>query len=475
MSTSTYRDRNFVDKFSKPLQAVLESTSVELLNSFFFNDTRNQVFDVTKTLDVVFDLQNWEEEIIHTIPTVHARPNTLKVLRSKLLQHKWGDAALLLLGFCKLHWNRRGSNIYNEIKWRVGNDVIFHHPAGCHNAEIHITHKRIMGISFESIDQTHIMIEHVFGLLMEYDFSAAKEQMQNYRMIDRSITNRDRRAQDIKTWTPTCEGYLGLLEYVFWKQLIVEEDKDEHELIISTSFHVSKNTTCEKLAEKAIGYISGLVSEPGVWDIFILKLIEIYMFYESLSEAQEDLCVYSRTHESNPNAHRYLYNFLTSTTSEVTDLKIESLKRLQRIDPASELMLDLHHLLLNQWLEAIKQDPKKNLDEEQENRDVIPALNVLMDMLDYPCWAFDVGIWQVFSKALKLARKCKGSEKTRIVEKLWVESGRNSWWPKFHFSSNDSDLIEDSVKRSKHSVAKFFGVKNRKSHLGKRKRRDSGS
>uniref|UniRef100_H2YDV1 Uncharacterized protein n=1 Tax=Ciona savignyi TaxID=51511 RepID=H2YDV1_CIOSA len=255
-----FKDRQFVDKNCPALQDILKSVVLEL-NSVFLQDRRDLIFDVCDSRDVVCDLQFLEDEDINNVPSIYAKPMTLKLLRSKLLQHKWGDAALILLGFAKLHWNKSGLNIYKEISWKVGNEIILHHPAGYNNTEIIVGHKRATGLSFESLDQTHCLIEHVFVLLSNHDFSSAQDQLRYYRMIDKSITNRNRRAKDIQKWSTLNEGYLGLIEYVIWKSITSQEEEVTQ---LSGSLQQNEENSPQSVAQRAAAHFATVLSVLGI-------------------------------------------------------------------------------------------------------------------------------------------------------------------------------------------------------------------
>jgi len=102
------------------------------------------------------------------------------------------------------------------------------------------------------------------------------------------------------------QGYTGIFEYTLWK---LNQSKQNHS--IHTADDEFEETKVEsKLknnmyhANKALQLFDGLVECEGVWDIFVLRQIEILMFMEKFDDAQKVLEKYRDRNPENPNTHR---------------------------------------------------------------------------------------------------------------------------------------------------------------------------
>lgn len=101
-------------------------------------------------------------------------------------------------------------------------------------------------------------------------------------------------------------AYLGMFEYVLWKTEInkLQGDCEKKE----TNGKTLGNTSSENMnfnAQRALESMRVVLYENGVWDCFVLKMLEILDYYDMTEEAISLLEKYRDKNIENPNAHRY--------------------------------------------------------------------------------------------------------------------------------------------------------------------------
>ncbi|XP_076800034.1 TATA box-binding protein-associated factor RNA polymerase I subunit A-like [Clavelina lepadiformis] len=444
----------------KQLKDFLQTLTFEL-NGLSAKDHRDYVFQIFDKEDDVGGFRDHDREVHTRLPLECSKQRIFKLLRAKLLQHKWGDVATILHGIAMLSWKKYNNNPNSEIMWRIGSDVLHHHPLGFNNHELLDTHRRTMGLYFETIDQTHVLLEYVFSLILKQDFEKAEEELKYYQSIDKGIRYKDRRRKNIAFWAKIIEGYLGLIEYALWKIMVTKEDTNfstQQDMFDITTDNNEKNN--ETLAELATSHFRKILSEPGTWDIFVLKHAEILLYYNDVEQLKDDLCSYSVTNKDNPNAHKYLYRYLKNYESDrdVSQL-ITLLKRLHVISPADPEMLDLHRYLFDKWSNDFQSSEFRK--EPGSYVDLLESFEVLLCMLDHACWIDDIRPWRALDSSLKAIQdKLENEVFLDLISKIWTLSERCRWWLPFHFNLtqarktlllNDSEMI-----MAKLNVASLF-------------------
>jgi len=348
--------------------------------------------------------------------------------------------------------------------WRVGTDVLSHHPSGANNF-MTSAYKRAMMSYNEKVDQVHLLLEYTFGLLIAKDFATAKEELRLYPNIEKGVVHKQSRINNIAWWSVVAEGYLGLIDYVLWKSTVLHctNSNDFSQSGAADDF----SSQHAKLGSSACQHFSEVISKPGVWDIFIQKYIEILVFYGKSDDAKCALETYSVTHQDNPNAHKMLYAFVcdhqptsSNSTCSTVDVKITILKRLVQVAPSEEIVLDLHHLLFHKWLKD--GDPQARCHFEADSN-LTESVEVLLNMLDYFCWRDAPNIWKALYDAIQWIKKKTGRKQMlKFIRNIFVASERIHWWPAYHFSES-SVLIESSsnvkiIEKSKSFIAHLINL-----------------
>ena len=103
-------------------------------------------------------------------------------------------------------------------------------------------------------------------------------------------------------------AYIGMFEFVLWKinlDKVDNNDVDNHGK--KTERALSENMSFD--AKRALENMRIVLYEPGIWDCFVLKILEILEYYDNKEEAVSMLEQYREKNMNNPNAHRYYLIF----------------------------------------------------------------------------------------------------------------------------------------------------------------------
>jgi len=191
----------------------------------------------------------------------------------------------------------------------------------------------------------------------------------------------------------------------------------------------------------------------------LLKNIEVLLHCYKLKLLQEDLSSYSTHHKTNPNAQRYLFSFLKSYVTnknenkDVQKLKFLSLKRLQKSAPSDPFMLDLNLMYFDKATRKSSQKKKR--------KKFLKSFSVLMNLLDHPSMLNHAPTWYKLYEQMQSAKNIL-SELCfdKLVKSLWINSGRKTWWPIFHFTRAQAEKIainaDQELVKAKLYVASIF-------------------
>lgn len=104
-------------------------------------------------------------------------------------------------------------------------------------------------------------------------------------------------------------GYAGLFAYLSWKKCKLHFEKRDLE---DDNYHLAEHTTNANMKRQmdfhgkmALGFFHDLVEHCGVWDIFVVKQVEMLQYYDKADEARRILMRYKQKNPENPNTHRY--------------------------------------------------------------------------------------------------------------------------------------------------------------------------
>ncbi|XP_078593688.1 TATA box-binding protein-associated factor RNA polymerase I subunit A-like [Branchiostoma floridae x Branchiostoma japonicum] len=343
------------------------------------------------------------------VPLVH-------LLRRALLQHNWHQAAHVMAALCNEY-----SNV-GHIIWQVGSEVLYNHPG------TESTHLQSHADNMErvvTLNRFQVHLEFIFHLLSKGHLEEAYETIKSGPLRKKRALFFTKATPPV--WVPVVKAYTGLIEYGLWLQgrhrvsqlqdvsgLTGGYDTQESVMLDSTL------TTCEetvqRYAGKAENNFEDVLKEPGVWDIFVTKQVEMLEYYGRIEEAGKVLQRYWEKNPDNPNAHKYYYFFLKKHNSPEEE-KVRVLKELQKIVPSDELMLDLFCL-------------------KQED-DVGECLCLLFDLLDHHCWRQDIRPWQNLADILRKIHTVQSPSLMDTVKQCWHI--RQDWWPPYHFPPSSAN------------------------------------
>ena len=108
-------------------------------------------------------------------------------------------------------------------------------------------------------------------------------------------------------YDPLFGAYIGMFEYVLWRADIERQScKNDFSEEISRGKTVNEITHFN--AKRALESMESVLAESGIWDVFVLKVLEIYDYYNQREKAVLLLQNYREKNCDNPNTHRYSKN-----------------------------------------------------------------------------------------------------------------------------------------------------------------------
>lgn len=311
--------------------------------------------------------------------------------------------------------------------WEVGNEILYNHPCLRYEPNLVKDHKAAaQNLAAQDVCRARILYEYGLWMLRIGDISEAREVFRSFHtkgIKQTFATNHKIHKEMMATWLPIFEGYLGLIDWISWKQM---KDSDQ---LIDDDADASPRMV---IAEQAIFHFETTFNSRGNWDIFIVKYLEIMEHIHRISDAEETLRAYASKNPKNPNAYKYLYQFLVRhpDTPDNMTARIQTLSQLKEIAPSEYYMIDLHNLRLDRAFSVIETDYNQFVSMAGI------AIAVCMDTLDFDRWKYNEKMWTEFANNLKsVKRGMKRKDFKKMVEKVWIVSMRDSWWPQYHFST----------------------------------------
>uniref|UniRef100_A0A4W4H6D9 TATA box binding protein (TBP)-associated factor, RNA polymerase I, A n=1 Tax=Electrophorus electricus TaxID=8005 RepID=A0A4W4H6D9_ELEEL len=300
----------------------------------------------------------------------------LKAMRDAMLHHRWQEAAQYLAAYSQSLEDSTTQKqlIVSEIIWRLGTEILYHHP-NSKLEDFNALYERMKNSGVKNYAK--ICLEHSFHLLLNGHFHESKQQLSvaaSWRYGKQSATQ--------SLLLKLIHAYCGFLDYFIWCMKRSSVAKVGEMMLLS-------NREMHTYFRQASVTLQQIISQPGVWDPFILSYIDMLEFYNDQEEALNVLqnYAYNKDYPANPNAHVYLYQFLKRHNAPNIKL-IRTLKVLCSLVPSHELILEYCSLLLNS-------DVQEDLQE---------ALGVAMNLLDYTSWKTNVNAWNCLMNILKLLK-----------------------------------------------------------------------
>ncbi|CAM4686827.1 unnamed protein product [Leuciscus chuanchicus] len=374
------------------------------------------------------NLQEWTEN--KGVPTeiffLKSNRKCLKRIRDAMLLHNWQEAALYYNSYIQALEARNSIKVHptaSEITWRIGTEIL-HHLPNATAEDFNAVYEQLKNNGVKNF--TKICLEHCLHLLLNGQMEEAKQQLsvgESWRYGNFSIAQGDTKK--------LIRAYSGFLDYLNWC---------EKKSSTAGTDEASRNHEMHSYFRYASVALKDIISQPGVWDPFVLSYINMLEFYNDEDGALQILenYAYNKDFPNNPNAHVYLYQFLKRHNAP-DDRLIGSLRVLRSFVPSHELMLDLCSLLLGTRLMS----------------DLEEALTVSMDLLEFSSWKSDMKAWSCLLNIIKLLKRKKRKE---FVLKEW--EARRPLWFSFHFRIHYArkDMVENvNLLQIKGDVLKVLG------------------
>ncbi|KAL7888703.1 hypothetical protein AOLI_G00036770 [Acnodon oligacanthus] len=352
----------------------------------------------------------------------------LKAIRDAMLHHRWQEAARYLAAYSQtLEETTRGrQTVACEIIWRLGTEILQHHP-NSQLEDFNALYERMKNSGVKNYAK--ICLEHSFHLLLNGNFNDAKRQLSvaaSWKYGKYSASQ----SMELKL----IHAYCGFLDYFIW---CTKKSSG-----ISSDANTSRDM--HSYFRQASVTLQEIITQPGVWDPFVLSYVDMLEFYNDQEGALKVLqnYAYNKDYPSNPNAHVYLYQFLKRHKAPPAKL-MSTLKVLHCLVPSHELMLEYCSLLLT----------------SEEEQDKLDCLAIAMNLLDYPSWKYDLNAWCSLLKVLKFLKQ---KRLRHLIFKEW-EKRRHLWLVMHYRTCHGKKDCEENGKLLlvKAKVSKILGESGR--------------
>nr|XP_054758143.1 TATA box-binding protein-associated factor RNA polymerase I subunit A-like isoform X2 [Lytechinus pictus] len=316
------------------------------------------------------------------------------MLKECILQEKWEDSIKILCALCTY----QRPDI--ECLWKFGAHVLQNHPDS--NAEqIEDLYRFVRKINTANPYQKKL--EHALFLLRQERMKDALTTLSEMWPASKQFANKESNQPEIRKKLISANA--GLIEYCQWHEKTKGRGDDE----------VVEDATLRKRALTNLGKFN---NDPGVWDIFITKQVEMLEIKEgSINKAEQILNNYLSNNPGNPNAHVYLYQFIKRNKPTNTNKLKTLLKKLATLLPASEYTLEYVDLL-----------------EKTESAELAEVLPLIFNMADYSTCRYHIALWKTLVEHILPVVESKDKPAKAILKKCW--SSRKSWWTSYHFDKH---------------------------------------
>ncbi|XP_067274352.1 TATA box-binding protein-associated factor RNA polymerase I subunit A isoform X2 [Pseudorasbora parva] len=362
-----------------------------------------------------------------TVSFFRSNRRCLKRIRDAMLLHNWQEAAVYYNSFIQSLEALDGKetkSTASEITWRLGTEILRHLP-NASAEDFNALYEQLKHNGTTNFSK--ICLEHCFHLMLSGEIEEAKRQLsigESWRYGNFSIAQGNTKK--------IIHAYSGFLDY-----LTLCEKKSS----AAATDEASSNHEMLRDFRQASVTLKDIITQPGVWDPFVLSYINMLKFYDDEEGSLQILenYAYNKEFPNNPNAHVYLYQFLKRHDAP-PDKLIGSLRILRTLVPSHELMLELCSLLLYTSLMS----------------DLEEALTISMDLLEFSSWKCDIRAWSCLLNIMKIFKEKKCIE---TVKKEW--DARRPLWFSLHFRSyiGRKDMAENvSLMKIKRDVLRVVGL-----------------
>ncbi|XP_059162755.1 TATA box-binding protein-associated factor RNA polymerase I subunit A-like [Physella acuta] len=349
-------------------------------------------------------------------------PRFMQLLRESVLTHQWHHALRIVLALTR---EAKGTENTESTLWKIGLSCLYQHGEKSSRLVEQFVKQVVL---LKKLAVVEVMLDYLLYLLMQSNYEDAKNlilDLKQSTMFPSQLTN-DRRCMAHTLFF----AYEGIVLYAEWKLATykLDEEDNDSDIFYQKMSQGASVKIAETLAESATELLIKIKDKPGVWDICITKLVEIYEYYGNIEEARTLLHSYRDRNVTNPNAHRYLYQF-ENKLGENEEIQLACLKKIVQLDPCNPMCLELYTLTKN--------DPE--------------SVVYLFDYLDYDHCCENETVWELLSLRLQEMNHSQ----LNVVRDCW--STRSDWWPVVRLSKRKkTQSFSHSLKRHKKIVFKIL-------------------
>jgi len=220
------------------------------------------------------------------------------------------------------------------------------------------------------------------------------------------------------------DGLASYAQYLDARQTLQQTDDNSQK-----DHRDEMSTRMKAYAREALEKWDGLVDVPGVWDVFVVKQVELLEQAGDLDAAEDVLLKYSGRRRQClgvsvwPNALHLLYTFYERHPRPNDERsRLEVLQELCALVPSHPLTLTLYRELRNDSTRASGRH----------------CVQLLFDLLDYAAWKDDIRPWRHLARELTTRDPPLGFDAPSTTDIDYVQhawSVRKDWWPAYHFSA----------------------------------------
>lgn len=386
-------------------------------------------------------------------PQLLAVTKMFGVMRECLLSYSWNDAfrvlktiALRPLVKQKLTFLRVAMEIFHRMSFDLDQLSAY---VGCLN--------QIPGLLRRQVCVDHFMFR-LATLPSDFQWVEILRDLDNSLIIDGIDVCVKKTKRDIITETVLYAGFRALFLYVKFMRTKQEYSNTAVAAMTGAEQLTQVLNQQLELSLKAFQEFEvGCANEPGCWDIFISKYVELLNLQDtdrSRKKAEAVLKRYAKQNALNPNAWRFLYVFYTQHGYEL-EHRISALQELCECVPSDPLAVELYKLSLH--------------GEASYGHECDPIV-LFFNHLDYNMG--DSKAWGIMAAILVTRSSQREGDTTfegfsESVRDCWVNQNRNTWWPSYQFappmlSLDNLDNEECEKILFKATVAQFLlGLKNK--------------
>jgi len=333
----------------------------------------------------------------------------LAILRECLLTHRWMASARVL------------TSVVHRLPKRYGRTVLHCVLELCAQLSVPVPDSLMLRLkTYAELTEHEVAAECFMSRAAAGQPLAACRAALAPMPRHRHVPGRDDRRHRL-----LVRAYDGLASYA---QYLDARQRLEH--VAEKELRDETSARMKSYVRDALEKWDGLVDVPGVWDVFVVKQVELLELANDLDTAEDVLLRYAgRRRRSDddgrssdavwPNALHLLYAFYERHAHPSHDRRrTDVLEELCALVPAHPLTLRLY----------------------RERRDSGgDQVGLLFDLLDYAAWRDDVRPWRFLCRELTLCAASPSPDTSSppstdvdLVRRCW--SVRKDWWPAYHFA-----------------------------------------